>query len=87
MTKKKTIKPNDEIQVVHEPLGTYEPHRIKIFKSFQELNDYELQEMANLSPEIILQDLRNFINIAYGMHGYNPDNLPKNHSIKTIQKA
>jgi hypothetical protein len=87
MAKKKTIKPIDELHTVHEPLGSYEPHRIKIFKSFQELNDYELQEMANLSPEKILKDLRNFINTAYGMHGYNPDNLPKKHTIKIIRKA
>jgi hypothetical protein len=87
MTKKKTIKPNDDLQAVNEPVGTYVPHRIRFFKSFEELNDFELQEMASLSPEKILQDLRNFINTAYGMHGYNPDKLPTIHTIKIIQKS
>lgn len=42
--------------------------------------------MAALNSEQILQQLRKFINIAYAMHGYDPNNLPQSHSIKITQR-
>jgi len=82
MAKKKKEKPKE----VNEPIATYGKRPIHIFNSFEEQADYELKQMAALSPEQILQQLRKFINIAYGMHGYDPNNLPKKHSIKIISK-
>ena len=62
------------------------PHRIRIFKSFEEQAAYELEQMAALTPEEILRQLRQFVNRAYGMHGYDPDKLPKKHFVKIISK-
>lgn len=58
---------------------------IHVFNSFKEQEDYELKQMAMLSSIEILQQLRKFINIAYGMHGYDPNKLPKKHTIKIIE--
>lgn len=41
--------------------------------------------MASLNSTEILQQLRNLINLAYGMHGYNPNKLPKQHTITNIK--
>jgi hypothetical protein len=87
MTKKKIYKTKKETETVHEPSTTYGKRGIRIFSSFEELDNYELQEMAKLSSEQILQDLRKFINIAYGMHGYDPDKLPQKHTVKIIQRG
>ena len=56
----------------------------QIFNSFEELKAYELNEMAKLSSIEILTQLRKFINIAYGMQGYDPNKLPIKHTIKII---
>ena len=69
---------------VNEPAAAYHKKQIQIFNSFEEQEAYELKKMAGLSPIEILQQLRQFINIAYGMHGYDPNNLPTKHSIKII---
>ena len=66
--------------------GLYENNRIKIFNSFEEQAAYELQAMSELSPEQILQQMRMFINTAFAMHGYDPENLPEKHSVKIILK-
>ena len=58
--------------------------QIKIFKSFKEQEEFELQQMASLNPLQILEHLRKFINIAYGMHGFNPNNLPSKHTIRIL---
>jgi hypothetical protein len=86
MSKKKSYKSNTIEPKVNEPIVDYGTNRIQIFKSFEEQAAYELEQMVKLSPEQILEQLRKFINIAYGMHGYNPDNLPKTHSIQIISK-
>lgn len=84
MAKKKLYKAVKDESKVNEPLAVFKTSRIKIFNSFDEQAAYELKEMATLSSVQILQQLRKFINIAYGMHGYNPDSLPKKHFIKII---
>ena len=68
---------------VNEPGFPY-GREIKIFNSFEEQAEYELNEMAKLTPLQRLIQLRQFINTAYGMHGYNPDDLPTKHSIEII---
>ena len=40
--------------------------------------------MAKLNPEEILKQMRQLINLAYSMHGYDPNNLPKKHTIKIV---
>jgi hypothetical protein len=69
---------------LEEPLGAYTQGKMKIYKSFEEQAADELAEMAKLSPLEILTQMRQMINVAYGMHGYDPDNLPKKHSIRII---
>jgi len=61
-----------------------QPHKIKIFNSFEEQESYELKKMSELTSIDILKQMRQFINLAYGMHGYNPNNLPTKHTIKII---
>lgn len=84
MAKKKLYKTVTDESKVNEPLAGFKTSRIKVFKSFDEQAAHELKEMAALGSLEILQQLRKFINIAYGMHGYSPDNLPKKHFIKII---
>jgi hypothetical protein len=55
-----------------------------VFHSFEEQEEYEISEMSKLTSIEILQQLRKFINIAYGLKGYDPNNLPKKHSIKIL---
>lgn len=69
---------------VNEPSVNYS-RTIKIFNSFEEQELHILNEMASLSSIDILQQLRKLINVAYGMHGYDPDNLPKQHRISNIK--
>lgn len=66
-----------------EPSALYK-RNLRIFSSFEEQQKYELIEMAKLKPEEILLQLRKFINIAFGMEGYDSQKLPKKHSIKII---
>jgi hypothetical protein len=75
---------NDNKNELNEPKMPYSKSVIKIFKSFKEQEDYEFEQMGKLSSLQILQQLRKFINIAYGMHGYNPNNLPNKHSITIL---
>ena len=81
MKKKKENKNQDQ---VNEPLAVY-GNKLRFFHSFEEQEQAELEEMAALSSVEILQQLRRFINIAYGMHGYNPDVLPSKHNISNIK--
>lgn len=69
---------------MNEPAVEY-GREIYFFNSFKEQEDYELKQMALLSPIEILQQLRQFINVAYGMHGYDAKKLPKKHTIKIIE--
>ena len=68
----------------NEPQSAYS-RPFKIFNSFEEQQEYELNEMAKLTGEEILKQMRQMINVAYGMHGYDPKNLPKKHDIVIIQ--
>ncbi|MGB3947740.1 MAG: hypothetical protein WBM13_07130 [Bacteroidia bacterium] len=86
MSKKKTYSSNAKKKELKEPSATYSERKIRVFKSFEEQEAYELNQMAALNSEQILQQLRKFINIAYAMHGYDPNNLPQRHSIKIIQR-
>lgn len=86
MSKKKAYKKKKDSNELKEPLTIYNSNSLKIFNSFQEQEAYELEQMASLSGVEILVHLRRFINLAFGMHGYNPDKLPKKHSIKIIKK-
>jgi hypothetical protein len=70
---------------VNEPAAEYQAGKIIFFHSFKEQEEYELKQMAALSSIQILEQLRKFINVAYVMHGYNPDNLPLAHSIRIIE--
>ena len=71
---------------VNERAAPYTPlknkHRLRIYKSFEEQEEDELSYRASLSPLERLEQLRKLIDLAYGIHGYNPNNLPKKHSIK-----
>lgn len=69
---------------VGEPLETYS-RTLQVFNSFEEMQNHELNEMASLSSIEILSQLRKLINLSYGMHGYNPDKLPKQHIISNIK--
>lgn len=40
--------------------------------------------MQQLSGKERLIQMRQFINIAYGMHGYDPNNLPTVHTVKIL---
>ena len=74
----------NKINKLNEPQATYQ-RPLQIFSSFEEQQEFELNEMSKLTGEEILQQMRQMINIAYGMHGYNPLNLPKKHDIVIIQ--
>ncbi|MCF8253737.1 MAG: hypothetical protein K9H61_05130 [Bacteroidia bacterium] len=56
----------------------------RIFATFEEQEEYELGQMSRLTPTERLMQMRKFINIAYGMHGYDPNNLPTIHSVKIL---
>jgi hypothetical protein len=56
----------------------------KIFASFEEQEAFEYSQMQQLSGKERLMQMRQFINIAYGMHGYDPDNLPTIHTVKIL---
>lgn len=72
---------SDEENLTKEPAAVYHTE-LKVFHSFEEQETYERLEMAKLSPEQTLVQLRKFINIAYGMYGYNPNDLPLKHDIE-----
>lgn len=86
MAKKKKYTSKTKQAEAKEPVTSYGERSIHIFKSFEEQEEYELNQMAALNSEQLLQQLRKFINIAFAMHGYNPNQLPKEHTIKIIQK-
>jgi hypothetical protein len=83
---KKKLKSKSSEESLNEPVVSYPNRSIRIFKTFEDQAEYELIQMSALSPEQILLQLRKCINIAYGMHGYNPDNLPKKHTVKIMTK-
>ena len=78
------MKKSKKITKASEPIIPY-TRTITVFNSFEEQELHELTEMASLNSTEILQQLRRLINLAYGMHGYNPNNLPKQHTITNIK--
>ncbi len=69
---------------VNEPAVGYR-RELKFFNSFEEMDEYDREQMAMLSPVECLEQLRLLINLAYGMHGYDPEKLPKTHNVKIIK--
>jgi hypothetical protein len=85
MAKKKTYKTIEKGNELNDSLIPYtEKKSIVIFKSFEEQEEYNRVQMAKLSPLERLQQLRKMINVAYGMYGYNPDNLPTKHKLTIL---
>ena len=84
MKNKKEIKREVEQSLAKEPTGVYTKKSLRFYNSFEEQEQDELLHLASLSPIEVLRDMRRFINTAYGMHGFDPNNLPKKHSIKII---
>jgi hypothetical protein len=82
--KNKKEKKDKEQSLAKEPTGVYAKKSLRIYNSFEEQEKEELLHLASLSPIEVLRDMRRFINTAYGMHGFDPNNLPKKHSIKII---
>jgi hypothetical protein len=74
----------EDINKASEPQAAYGKRNIRFYNSFEEQAEEEYIYMASLSPIERLKEMRRFINIAYGMHGYDPENLPKKHTIKFI---
>ena len=81
---KDTEPEKEDDSIASEPQAAYGKRSIRFYNSFEEQAEEELIYMVSLSPIERLMEMRKFINIAYGMHGYNPENLPKKHSIKII---
>jgi hypothetical protein len=81
-SKYRPVAPKAKISKVEEPLLDYLPRKFLIHHSFESKEAEELSAMAKLSPIEILTQLRQMINLAYGMHGYDPDKLPTKHSIR-----
>ncbi len=67
---------------LNEPIVGYS--NFNFFQSFEEQETASLQAMALLTPIERLQQMRQLINLAYGMHGFDPHNLPKQHTLKII---
>ena len=84
MKNKKEIKREMEQNLAKEPTGVYAKKSLRFYNSFEEQEHDELTHLASLSSIEVLRDMRRFINTAYGMHGFDPNNLPKKHSIKII---
>jgi len=76
-------KPRKKADEVNEPAVAY-GHNLIFFNSFEEMNRYDREQMAKLTTLQIFQNLRRLINLAYGMHGYDPSKLPKKHNIKIV---
>ncbi|MBL7889647.1 MAG: hypothetical protein JNL24_08845 [Bacteroidia bacterium] len=73
--------------IVKDDLVGYSDNKFRIMNSHEELDLYELKRMAGLSPVQLLTEMRQLINLAYGMHGFDPTDLPKKHSIKIIRSG
>lgn len=85
MAKKKKYKNKEEKNKLHEPLASYSAkNSILIFKSFEEQEEYNRIQMANLTPLQRLEQLRRMINVAYGMFGYDPAKLPAKHKLTIL---
>jgi hypothetical protein len=59
-------------------------HHLSFFNSQEEKEELDLMRMRNLSHEERMMEMRQCINVAYGMHGFDPSNLPQKHKITFI---
>lgn len=84
--KKYSLKRKD-LPTVKDEFISYSEDKLLIMNSQEELELYELKRMAGLSPVQLLTEMRQLINLAYGMHGFDPTDLPKKHSIKIIRSG
>ncbi len=84
MPKKKRYNSDKKTLTTNEPAKLYKNRDFQIFNSFEDQETYKLEQMAKLSSEDILKQMRKLINLAYGMHGFDPNNLPKKHTIKIV---
>ena len=57
MSKKKNYKTKTKEPKANEPVAAYGAKRIHFFKSFEEQEEYELIQMAALSPKELLNKL------------------------------
>ncbi len=78
------MKTKDTDNELNEPSFNYQ-REFHVFDSFEEQAAFERRQMQELSPVERLRQLRQFINIAYGMHGYDPNNLPTIHTVRIIE--
>jgi hypothetical protein len=56
----------------------------KIFKTKEDQENAEREYSASLTPLERLFVLRKMINNAYGMHGFEPNKIPKTRSLRII---
>jgi hypothetical protein len=67
---------------VNEPPASYSRPRLRIYSSFEEQANAERIYMASLDPLERLRQMRQMINLAYGMHG--PLKPPSRHNLRII---
>jgi hypothetical protein len=80
--KNKQTKTGNEL---NEPAAAYAVNNsLLIFSSLEEQEQYNRMQMIRLTPLERLQQLRKMINLAYGMHGFDPDNLPTKHKLTIL---
>ena len=80
----KKEKDDDKPNKVDEPEIVYGKKSLRIYNSFEEQREDELKYMASLTPTERLMEMRKLINLAYGLHGFDPANLPEKHTIKIV---
>lgn len=59
-------------------------HKLKFYSSQEELDEAELKRMREMTPEERMREMRLHINLAYGLHGFDPNNLPTKHTLTFI---
>lgn len=76
---KKPSSPNTK--KVEDIAALYQKTEIQVYNSYSDKLSQDLIYVAGLNPLQRLQQLRQLINLAYGMHGYDPENIPTLHRI------
>lgn len=67
---------------VGEPAIEYKKSRLRIYSSFEQQENAERLYLASLKPLEVLRQMRQMINLAYGLHGLNKP--PSKHTIRII---
>ena len=65
MKKKKPYKSKAKAEIANEPSVAYNMSKLRIFKSFEEMEEADSKEMAALSPIEHLQHVTEYIMYAY----------------------